>query len=224
MRHFIAAMAALVVSACATGPTAQEAPRFTVESPDELPALIPANVPAPRIGLRSEPDFDQLRLEFGKREDFLKRCELNRKGKEFMKEVEASRFDVAAHMASGWAEGCMVDAQSHLWAANAYWELGNKEESDLHMKWFFGITDSALKSGDGRSANTPIVTISVSEEYAVLARLGLEPVRQSLVAGPPALDLIEAKNKDGKKFKVYFNPYWHFVRLAHEFPDEAPAR
>jgi len=109
-----------------------------------------------------------------------------------------------------------------MWAAAAYHEAGDQPHADVHKRWFEGLTDSALRSGDGKSSKSPIVTISVKEEYAVLSRLGLEADGQALTAGPPMLDVLHVKDKLGDKRALYFYPEWHFIRLAQKLKEATP--
>ena len=77
------------------------------------------------------------------------------------------------------------------------------------------LTQSILDSGDGKTPETPYVTISVLEEDAALARLGLEKRSQALVSSPAMLDLVTAADQTGNITSIYFNPSWHFIRLVH---------
>ncbi len=63
-----------------------------------------------------------------------------------------------------------------------------------------------LARSDGRSAETAYKVRSVREEYQVLAALGLEPGRQSLVVRKRPYDVIEATDaRTGMKREVWFD-------------------
>lgn len=94
-------------------------------------------------------------------------------------------------------------------------ELERPAESKVHELWFRGLISSVLESGDGRTPETAYVTISVPEEYAVVAAFGLRSVSQSLVA-EPAVDAITVEDQNGERSTIYFNPAAHFERLARE--------
>jgi hypothetical protein len=154
------------------------------------------------------------------RADFDERCELNRPGDQFMEHINSKDYLGAARITEEWLVNCPVDASIHMWSAAAYHEGGDQANADVHRRWFEGLTDSALRSGDGKSSGSAIVTISIKEEYAVLSRLGLEAEGQSLVQGPPVLDLLQTRDKQGNKGHLFFNPHWHFIRLEHKVRDE----
>ena len=183
----------------------------------KLPELTPDNVSAPTPKLMDIVDFTQLRNEFGKRSDFQMRCELSRPTKEWAEAMQAKKFRESSEILDKWFDKCPVDARAHLWAIASLKELGELEKIEQHKRWWFGLTDSILQTGDGKSPQTAFVTISISEEYAMLVRLNLQRVKQQLINGPPLVDLIVAEQVGGgeDKHSVYFNPQWHFIRLMH---------
>jgi hypothetical protein len=186
---------------------------------------ISADVPPPRPAWNTKPDFGELREAWGRREDFEKLCERNRPNKPFSEAVKEKKFNAASEMALLHLASCPVDAQMHLWAADALRAAKREPESNRHLWWFLSLTDAALSSGDGSSAAKPIETISVREEYAVLARLRLRPVDQAL-EGPSKLDRVSATTEAGEQRVLYFNPRLHWLRFAKSFPSAAsePAR
>lgn len=186
-----------------------------------LPALTPARITPPKVqwDLEEVPDFTALREVYGKREDFMARCELGLPKKKFAEYMAVKAFTSAAKLGLQWLEKCPVNAQLHLWVSHAFDKAGQVDKAKRHAAWFWGLTSSVLETGDGFTPETAFVTISISEEYAVLTRLKLTKISQSLIQGPDSpLDMIEAKNPSGRVFKVHFNPHWHFVRLAHQLP------
>ena len=68
-----------------------------------------------------------------------------------------------------------------------------------------GLRDSILVSGDGASAKTAFVVVTLDEERFVLSTKGLEETQQALIQDDGhSYDLIEGKAKDGTKRSVYF--------------------
>ncbi len=180
--------------------------------------LTPADVPAPLPAWSEQVNFIALREAYGARADFGERCEDRDVSGKASAALVAHRFDDVVDLTGPALDRCPVWIQLHLWRGAALRSLGRESEADLHKRWYLGLTDSILASGDGRSAETPHVTISIIEEYAVLSRLGLEPKQQSLTAG--MLDLIDATDQSGKHVSVYFNPKWHVIRLLHQVTGE----
>ena len=221
MRAIAVAALILIGSGCAHTRGAQPpAPSSAAAKRPSSAELIPADVPPPSPGWTDPVDFLALREAYGARTDFRARCEDGDAAKAAAEALVAQRFEEVVDLTSEPLRRCPVWAQLHLWRSASLHSLGRKIEADLHERWFFGLTDSILASGDGKSTQSPYVTISTTEEYAVLTRLGLEPRQQSLINGTPMLDLITAVDRSGKSVSVYFNPEWHFVRLIHEISGE----
>jgi len=187
------------------------------EEQNKAPQLTPASVPAPNPQITDNVDFTELRNTYAKREDFDMRCDVSSPKVEWGKAMQASQFQKAYEVASKWLNQCPVDASAHMWAYGALKQLGEVAKADEHKRWYWGLMDSILKTGDGKSPGTAYVTISVAEEYKLLQYLGLKPIEQAVVNGPPLVDKFIASptNNNGNKITIYFNPYWHFVRLSN---------
>ena len=215
----LVAALALSLAGCASPRPASDtgpgAPPSTVPAQPAAaaPQLTPASVAPPPADLHEPGNFDALRQAYARRADFSARCEAWGEAEQFAQLFDARQFAPAAALAQARLQRCPVAAKAHLWASAALRETGRGAEAETHMQWFVGLTESALRSGSGRSADDPIQTISVAEEYAVLARLGLQPIRQSLLEGERRIDAIEAETDDGRRITLYFDPYWHFVRM-----------
>ena len=179
-------------------------------------ALIPADVPAPSPAFSDDVDFAALREAYGARVDFGDRCEVQEIAQQGSAALVAQRFQEVLDVTGPALARCPVWPQLHLWRAAALRSLGRDAEAATHRRWFLGLTQSILDSGDGRTPGTAYVTISTSEEYALLVRLHLQPQEQYLVDGPPMVDLVEAVDESGMHVGVYFDPKWHFVRLQRE--------
>lgn len=191
----------------------------TAQEQGKLPPLTPANIPAPKPKITDKVGFTELRNTFAKRADFEMRCVTSNPKSEIGKAMEAGQFRKAYEITSNWLNQCPVDARAHMWAYGALKQLGEIEKADEHKRWYWGIIDSILKTGDGKSPQTAYVTISIAEEYSVIQYLGLKRVKQSVVNGPPTVDKIIAQplNGNSDETTIYFNPYWHFVRLANMY-------
>ena len=162
---------------------------------------------------RGQPNAGDLRKHYARRKDFHQRCELNRPDGEFAQAMEDGRPGAAGELMRDWLESCPVDAQGHLYAALAYEEAGLGIASRLHMDWFLEITDRALATGDGRSADTAFETISIQESHALLLRLGLHGVERELIRDGQLIDRVIAEDSSGQRHTLYFHPRWHFIRL-----------
>jgi hypothetical protein len=101
-----------------------------------------------------------------------------------------------------------VDMRSHFAASVAYHGLGREEESQKEAAIGKGLAKSITDSGDGKTQKTAFVVISVSEEYATLEWLGIQPKgQQSLIIGgkdlPPCDMLVCVKN--GQTMNIYID-------------------
>jgi len=217
MRWIVVAAAILLGSGCArqpAPPTPDARSRAEEAGSSGLPALIPADVPAPSPAWSDPVDFLALREAYGARADFGARCEDREVSGKASAALVANRFGEVVDLTGSALARCPVWIQLHLWRTAALRALGRQTESDLHKRWVLGLLDTIFASGDGKTSQTPYVTISTTEEYAVLSRLGLTPQQQFLTGD--MLDVIVATDESGDRVSVYFNPKWHFIRLLHE--------
>jgi hypothetical protein len=106
-----------------------------------------------------------------------------------------------------------VDIDARVAAAVASQKLGRPEDADLHKRWYNGLVDSVLASGDGKTAQTAFEVISVEEEYAVLRAMGLESRGQMLVDG--GIHALTVETESGNEI-IYFNPAAHWTRQGGE--------
>lgn len=181
-------------------------------SPPQLPTREP-----PQSSDWSEPaDFRRLREEYGDRHDFHEVCESERPVREWFELANSARWADVLTRSQLWLSHCPVDIDAHFITAVALFELGRDSEAQQHVRWFRGLLDSVLSSGDGRSVQTAYVVISIPEEYAVLRALRLRLQEQALVDG--AIDAMTAQGPNGS-VTVYFNPAAHFRRLDRELDD-----
>jgi hypothetical protein len=201
-RQLLAAPLLLAV-ACATEP----APPPPVSPPK-------SSSPAP---IQAVPkDFLALRTEYGDRSDFAERCENGRPLRAWYDAANGSDWQTVLDSTAKWLDSCPVDIDAHFVRAVALAETGRSIESDVHVGWFRGLVDSILATGDGRSAESPFVVISVPEEYAVLRAFRLEARGQSLLDG--GIDAIAVVDKDGNESTAYFRPDAHWRRMARDLP------
>jgi len=181
-------------------------------TPSDAPRLVP--------NITDHVDFAKLRISYGKRADFDSLCSPHYRRKEWGKAMGMKKFELAYEIALDRYTKCPVDSGAHMWAYAALKELDREKQANEHKRWYKGLMNSILKTGDGKSPKTAYVTISVNEEYRLLQYIGLKAIGQSAINGPPLVDKMVTTPINGStdEFTVYFNPYWHFVRLSKLFP------
>jgi hypothetical protein len=122
----------------------------------------------------------------------------------------------AQHNADVVLENEFVDLDAHRVEQIACEALNDEQKARFHEAVARGLLRSILDSGDGKSAATAYVVISVHEEYIVLQILGLMPSGQSVVhLDVHSYDVLETKKKDsGAGVKLFFNvdiPFKHYL-------------
>jgi hypothetical protein len=215
---FVTAMLVSISFAGCAGVSSDEASPSRAHLPPAINyELISADEPPPRIEWTNSLDFGELRELYGRRRDFGERCEHPPEREALMEAARDGRPEDVLALTDSLLSRCPVDPLLHHLRASALEESGLSQDAEIHRRWVVGIFDSILASGDGKTKNTPFVTISIAEEYYLLEYLGLTRKSQSLVQGPVAMDLIVAEREDGNEVVVYFNPALHFVRLYEAF-------
>jgi hypothetical protein len=165
------------------------------------------------------PDFDSLRKERGSRADFVDSCGIY--GQVDSNDATASylneeKWEAVISSAGARLETCPIDIRFHIYMAIAFQKLGRESESEIHIAWSQGLIDSILRSGDGLTADSAFVTISIAEEYEFLSAARLTPTDQSLT--PDGRDRFEVTDEEGTEHVIYFFPELHWARLADMFP------
>lgn len=159
-------------------------------------------------------DFGDLRAQFGERDDFAQRCEIDQPIQLAAQAFAQGQWEEVLALATPFLDRCPVDMDFHFLRAVALSELGREAEAMQHQHWRHGLLESVMRSGDGRSAETAWVVISVGEEYAVLRALGLERESQSLLAG--GIDALSVRDEDGVASTIYFDPAASHARLLRQ--------
>ena len=183
----------------------------------EVPPVVPALT-------ATDVDFDSLREAWGRRRDFDQLCERTFPGRELESAAKAADNVGVYALAARFLAQCPVSEQAQAWAMSAAQKLGDSDKASLHRRWLFGLTDSAMRTGDGKTPQTAYVTISVDEEYAIALRLGFQADSQTQVLGPPMADVLTVHRLGGgDKGTLYFNPAWHFARFTAASGVKPPA-
>jgi hypothetical protein len=191
-------------------------------APVAVAELTPADAPLPTFTLADSTDFDTIRDAWGRRVDYRALCETSLPTSAWAEAEQAKDFAKAYDIAAKWLATCPVVERVHMWAYGDAKQIGDTARMDIHKRWYQGLIQSVLKTGDGKTPETAWKTISVAEEYAVLQYFGLARGTQTLIKHPPVMiDKLTAKPiAGGDPVDLYFNPELHFVRLAREFGEK----
>ena len=101
-----------------------------------------------------------------------------------------------------------TNAKFHTMKAYSLHKLNQKkEEQNHHIAVSFGLNQSILATGDGRSINTAWHVFTVREEYDLLKQIGfLKVIKQELTSeGGKPFDILEAEDENGNIEKFYFD-------------------
>jgi hypothetical protein len=99
-----------------------------------------------------------------------------------------------------------VNIDAHMVASMAAKYTGADDKADFHRAVVTGLLDSIRHSGDGKTAKTAWVVISVDEEYSMLRAFSLRPSGQALIhQDGHSYDEMKAKQQDGTEQTFYFN-------------------
>ncbi|HEY8121578.1 MAG TPA: DUF4919 domain-containing protein [Myxococcota bacterium] len=164
------------------------------------------------------PDFAALRAEYGARDDFDARCEVDRPLRRAYGQMQAEAWSDLLALAEPWAQRCPVDLEAHMLCAIALEQSGRTEEADAHRSWVRGLFESVLATGDGKTPETAYRVIAVFEEYAMLRMFRWEPKQQALVAQGIDAMTVDA---EGEERVVYFDPAASFARMRKQFEARA---
>lgn len=123
------------------------------------------------------------------------------------KAVSGREFTEAIKVAKSILDKNYVDINAHVAMAVANRELGDTKLFEFHKAVYRGLIDSIVASGDGKTAKTAYVVISVPEEYALLQALDLRRGSQSLLnENGHTYDVLTVTDpKTNESRKIYFN-------------------
>jgi len=105
-------------------------------------------------------------------------------------------------------------------------EMGKIKEADEVRQTWFGVMDSILASGDGRTPETAMQVITTAEEYSVIDVLDLRLIKQALVLknghNYDVMTVCKATEPENteKTFDLYFNVDLPFASLHKMFSKE----
>ena len=161
-------------------------------------------------------DFKQLRFSYMESPERHQAKDTDEQKKAMFEALKKKDYAKALHNADVVLENEFVDLDAHRVMQIACQELQDERKARFHEAVARGLLKSILDSGDGKSAATAYVVISVHEEYIVLQVLGLRPSGQSVVnLDGHSYDVLETKKPDsGASVKLFFNvdiPFKHYL-------------
>jgi hypothetical protein len=95
-----------------------------------------------------------------------------------------------------------TDMEAHKILHQTYKLLGDAPNSKKYHDIEFGLLNSIIKKGDGKTCQTAWPVIQINEEYFILQMLGAKLQKQSIDNTGGACDKMEVQSDQGKK--VYY--------------------
>lgn len=155
-------------------------------------------------------DFAELRLLFAQLPDYnpyRTMDELRDKEDQMWEAYKSGNYEEALQIGNSILDTNYLRIMTHYIFSEVYGKLGDTEKQQFHEDVFFGLVDSVIKSGDGKSPETAMTVIEIREEYDVLSVLGFEEDSQTLIEQDgKRFDVITAQNPEtGETRDFYFN-------------------
>ena len=124
---------------------------------------------------------------------------------QMMKAMASGDCDGALESSEKVLRASFINLLAHLVRSECLNQQGELARAAREDTIISGLRDSIFLSGDGASAKTAFVVVTLDEERFVLSAKGLEEMRQALIQdNGHSYDLIEGKSKDGATKSVYF--------------------
>ena len=95
-----------------------------------------------------------------------------------------------------------TDMEAHKILQQTYKILGDAPNQKKYHDIEFGLLNSIVKNGDGKTCQTAWPVIQVTEEYFILGMLGAKVLKQSIDSTGGQCDRMEVQTNEGKK--VYY--------------------
>ncbi|MBP9015039.1 MAG: DUF4919 domain-containing protein [Candidatus Atribacteria bacterium] len=155
-------------------------------------------------------DFAELRLLFAQLPDYnpyRTTEELRDKENQMWEAYKNGNYEEALQIGNSILDTNYLRIMPHYIFSEVYEKLGNTEKQQFHEDVFFGLVDSVIKSGDGKSPETAMTVIEIKEEYDVLSVLGFDEDSHTLIEQDgKRFDVITAQNPEtGETRDFYFN-------------------
>lgn len=92
-----------------------------------------------------------------------------------------------------------TDMEAHKILRQTYKTLGDTANEKKHHDIEFGLLNSIVKNGDGKTCQTAWPVIQITEEYFILQMIGAKLLKQSLVNTGGLCDKMEVQTNDGNR-------------------------
>jgi hypothetical protein len=209
MRHLITiAIAALILAAApshaAQPPAAANGERITVPAFDDTYSRLVRKLEAGETDI----DYKAFRESFLASKQFQvaasKRPELDRLKAALPALMEKASFSEVVRTTKGILSIDYTNMRAHKILQQTYKALKDEPNQKKYHDIEFGLLNSIVKNGNGKSCATAWPVVQIEEEYFILEMIGAALERQSLDDKGGLCDKMEVSTDDGKKATYYF--------------------
>lgn len=152
-------------------------------------------------------DYQDFRFSFLKSEQFTiahsKVMEFDSLKRQMYEQMNAGNHQDVIQITKQLLSIDYTDMMAHKILRQTYKIIGDTANAAKYKTIQFGLMNSILQKGDGRSCETAWPVIQVEEEYFILEMVGAQLKQQTLVEDHGICDKMEFK-ADGKKKTYYF--------------------
>lgn len=154
-------------------------------------------------------DFKKLRFSYlnsnSRKKASLKIKEISNLHKNIMEAMEHDNVDLVMNDAIEILSINYLDLMAHKALRQSCMQKGNTACSEHEHYIEFGLLNSIMGSGNGKSCGTGWEVVSIDEEYFILGMQNLEINTQSLIQDKNACDKFDTTTPEGGKKVFYFN-------------------
>jgi len=116
--------------------------------------------------------------------------------------MKKSKYDEVINVGKKMLSIDYTDMEAHKILQQTYKILGDASNQKKYHDIEFGLLNSIVKRGDGKTCRTAWPVIQVTEEYFILEMLGAKILQQSIDNADGVCDRMEVQTDDGTK--VYY--------------------
>lgn len=152
-------------------------------------------------------DYQEFRFSFIESEQFKiagkRSSEFDSLKREMYGQMDKSNFEEIISITKQMLSIDYTSMLAHKILRQTYKIIGDTTNAAKYKTIQFGLMNSIVKNGDGKTCETAWPVIQIEEEYFILDMVGAELQSQSVVRGIGICDEMEVK-VDGKKKTYYF--------------------
>lgn len=191
----------LAILALSSGAFAQDSPNVPVPHYDDQYSKLVRKLEAGETNI----NYREFRESFLESEQFKviasEKPDLDTLRKTLHELMEQSKYPEIVGVAKKILSQDYTDMEAHKILQQTYKKLGDAANQKKYHDIEFGLLNSIVKNGDGKTCRTAWPVIQVTEEYFILAMLGARVLRQSVDQEGPC-DRLEVQTEEGKT--VYY--------------------